>query len=85
MSHCIVTLTGLSSPVIVGECVEKSRQHQLDSVGAEFAHDQFSGVVGRGAHVLGGVAEAQQQVWQHVHDVRLEETTQLVAEHLETE
>lgn len=81
----MVVLTGLSPPVVVLQRLQQRGQHELDAVRAELAHDELGGVVGGGAHVLRAVAEAQQQVRQHVHDVRLEQAPQLVAQHLEAE
>lgn len=76
---------GLGAPVVVVERVEQRRQHQLDAVRAEAAHDELGGVVGGGAHVLRPVAQTQQQVRQRVHHVRLEQPPQRAAQLLQRE
>ena len=51
----------------------------------QFGHDGFGGVVGGLPDVLDRVSEAEEEVGQDVDDVGLEQATQHVAQHLESQ
>ncbi len=72
--------TGFGAPLILLQGSQKAGQHQLHSVRGQLGHDGLRAVVCCFAHVLVGVAEAEQEVWQDVHDVGLEEAAEHVAE-----
>jgi hypothetical protein len=72
--------TGFGAPLILLQGGEQAGQHQLHPVRGQLGHDGLRAVVCRFAHVLVGVAEAEQEVRQDVDDVGLEEAAEHVAE-----
>jgi len=72
--------TGFGAPLVLLQRRQQAGQHQLHPVRGQLGHDRLRAVVGRLANVLIGVAEAEEEVGQHVNDVGLEEAAQHVAE-----
>ena len=71
---------GFGAPLVLLQGGQQAGQDQFDAVGGQLRHDRLGAVVGGLAHVLVGVAEAEEEVGQHVDDVGLKEAAQHAAE-----